>query len=112
VSTSYPGVALMDWLPQGDHELDLVKDDMLRVFKRYNHWSYVVKESGRRGWVPSWLIGKASSAIPPTPNTGPPTYDGNAEETNPTSRSLGVDFSQSGFAQPSPMSPAFTSIVR
>lgn len=41
VSTSYPGVALMDWLPQDDHELDLVKDDMLRVFKRYNHWSYV-----------------------------------------------------------------------
>lgn len=41
ISTSYPGIALMDWLPQGDHELDLVKDDVLRVFKRYNHWSYV-----------------------------------------------------------------------
>jgi hypothetical protein len=25
----------------------------LRVFKRYNHWSYAVKEEGGdRGWVP------------------------------------------------------------
>ncbi|KAG8955130.1 Adaptor for signal transduction [Tulasnella sp. 424] len=72
ISTSYPVVALMDWHPQGDHELDLVKDDLLRVFKRYNHWSYVAKESGHRGWVPGWLIGKVSSgsANPPTAGTG------------------------------------------
>lgn len=38
---------------QGDEELDLEKDDKLRVFKRYNHWSYAVKEEGGdRGWVP------------------------------------------------------------
>lgn len=41
VSTSYPGVALMDYPKKGEEELDLVKDDSLRVFKRYNHWSYV-----------------------------------------------------------------------
>jgi hypothetical protein len=41
VSTSYPGIALMDYRRKGDEELDLVKDDALRVFKRYNHWSYV-----------------------------------------------------------------------
>lgn len=41
ISTSFPGIALMDYSKKGDEELDLVKDDALRVFKRYNHWSYV-----------------------------------------------------------------------
>ena len=31
----------MDYKKKGEEELDLVKDDALRVFKRYNHWSYV-----------------------------------------------------------------------
>lgn len=71
LSTSFPGVALMEYKKKGPEELDLTKDDSLRVFKRYNHWSYVslivlcgihlllismtqaVKEdSGDRGWVP------------------------------------------------------------
>jgi bZIP factor len=61
----------MDYKKKGDEELDLVKDDSLRVFKRYNHWSYVCvpfplaawsliphvsqavkEEGGDRGWVP------------------------------------------------------------
>lgn len=38
------------------------KGDKLRVFKRYNYWSYVIKEStGERGWTPSWFVGKLSS---------------------------------------------------
>jgi protein STE50 len=41
ISTSFPGIALMDYRKKGDEELDLNKDDLLRVFKRYNHWSYV-----------------------------------------------------------------------
>ena len=41
LSTSFPGIALMDYKKKGDEELDLMKDDQLRVFKRYNHWSYV-----------------------------------------------------------------------
>lgn len=41
VSTSFPGYALMDYKKKGEEELDLIKDDQLRVFKRYNHWSYV-----------------------------------------------------------------------
>lgn len=41
ISTSFPGIALMDYQKKGEEELDLVKDDLLRVFKRYNHWSYV-----------------------------------------------------------------------
>lgn len=41
ISTSFPGVALMDYRKKGDEELDLVEGEHLRVFKRYNHWSYV-----------------------------------------------------------------------
>lgn len=41
ISTSFPGIALTDYKKKGEEELDLVKDDALRVFKRYNHWSYV-----------------------------------------------------------------------
>ena len=41
VSTSFPGHALMDYEKNGDEELDLFKDDLLRVFKRYNQWCYV-----------------------------------------------------------------------
>jgi len=72
ISTSFPGIALMDYNKKGEEELDLVKDDALRVFKRYNHWSYVryfrrtlsvigsltpnrkavKEEGGDRGWVP------------------------------------------------------------
>lgn len=41
LSTSFPGIALMDYTKKGEEELTLGKDDSLRVFKRYNHWSYV-----------------------------------------------------------------------
>lgn len=41
ISTSYPGIVLTDYRKKGDEELDLVKDELVRVFKRYNHWSYV-----------------------------------------------------------------------
>ena len=41
VSTNFQGHALMDYKKKGDDELDLFKDDVLRVFKNYNHWSYV-----------------------------------------------------------------------
>jgi hypothetical protein len=41
VSTSFPGHALMDYKKKGDEEMDLFKDDVLRVFKRYHHWAYV-----------------------------------------------------------------------
>ncbi|KAF9531737.1 protein kinase regulator [Crepidotus variabilis] len=98
ISTSFPGIALMDYQKKGDEELDLVKDDLLRVFKRYNHWSYAVKEvGGDRGWVPSWFIGKVSSsgATPATPMSAIPPAPMSAInlEENPT--------------QVSPMSSAF-----
>ncbi|KAN0063768.1 hypothetical protein ACQY0O_003818 [Thecaphora frezii] len=67
-STSTLGIMLMDYHSAEDG-LELRKDDRLRVFKRYNHWSYCVQEGEghARGWVPSWYIGKVSSTTP----TGP-----------------------------------------
>ncbi|SPO29327.1 probable MAP kinase pathway-interacting protein [Ustilago trichophora] len=62
-STSTPGIMLMDY-QSAEGDLDLSKDERLRVFKRYNHWSYCVQERDghARGWVPSWYIGKLSSS--------------------------------------------------
>jgi len=93
----------MDYKKKGDEELDLVKDDSLRVFKRYNHWSYAVKEEGGdRGWVPSWFIGKVANATagaPPTPST---TQAPNVL----ASSSMTVD-AEANQPQVSPMSSAF-----
>ena len=99
ISTSFPGIALMEYKKKGDEELDLVKDDLLRVFKRYNHWSYAVKEEGGdRGWVPSWYIGKVSSSgpPPPTPSISTPPMSLPTEEP--------------GHPQVSPMSSAFPTV--
>ncbi|KAF9005981.1 hypothetical protein BDQ17DRAFT_1540607 [Cyathus striatus] len=99
ISTSFPGIALMDYKKKGDEELDLIKDDALRVFKRYNHWSYAVKEDGGdRGWVPSWFIGKVSNSnhVPPTPNTSTLTSSSNA-----------LNYDDPNQSQVSPMSSAF-----
>ncbi|KAI0285859.1 hypothetical protein BGY98DRAFT_943771 [Russula aff. rugulosa BPL654] len=102
VSTSFPGYALMDYKKKGDEELDLFKDDVLRVFKRYNHWSYAVKEDGGdRGWVPSWYIGKmsSSSGTPATPNVA--AAGANTSSVNLDEPSLAQH------SQVSPMSSAF-----
>lgn len=53
VSTSYPGVALMSYAKAGGDEMDLSKDDVMWVFKRYSHWSYV------RAPFPSSLLARA-----------------------------------------------------
>ncbi|TFK39959.1 hypothetical protein BDQ12DRAFT_518668 [Crucibulum laeve] len=99
ISTSFPGIALMDYKKKGEEELDLVKDDALRVFKRYNHWSYAVKEEGGdRGWVPSWFIGKVSASgnVPPTPGSGVPANSSHSPA-----------FDDATQTQVSPMSSAF-----
>ncbi|KIY69222.1 hypothetical protein CYLTODRAFT_430557 [Cylindrobasidium torrendii FP15055 ss-10] len=98
ISTSFPGIALMEYKRKGEEELDLYTNDLLRVFKRYNHWSYAVKEDGGdRGWVPSWFIGKVSPANAGTPPT-------------PSQPSMAVNQSltlEDTSGQPSPMSSAF-----
>ncbi|RXK42458.1 hypothetical protein M231_00012 [Tremella mesenterica] len=61
VSSSYPGVVLMDYGPQGEDEVALREGEKVRVYKKYCHWSYTIKQdSGERGWVPAWFIGKLS----------------------------------------------------
>ncbi|KAJ7719637.1 hypothetical protein DFH07DRAFT_761053 [Mycena maculata] len=67
ISTSFRGIALMDYQKKGEEELDLVRDDVLHVFKRFNHWAYVVKGDGGRGWVPSWFIGKGAGSMDDLP---------------------------------------------
>ncbi|CAO1631259.1 unnamed protein product [Parajaminaea phylloscopi] len=71
----------------GSAALDLKKDDRMRVFKRYNHWSYCVQEGGNhaRGWVPSWYIGKISSRsqqLAATQATTPAETVGSGEATS------------------------------
>lgn len=103
ISTSFPGIALMDYKKKGEEELDLVKDDAVRVFKRYNHWSYAVKEDGGdRGWVPSWFIGKA-----PTPGGAPPTPGPGSAPAISGGPSLSLDAGEPSQNQVSPMSSAF-----
>ncbi|GAA6018502.1 hypothetical protein JCM11491_006426 [Sporobolomyces phaffii] len=91
VSVSTPGIALMDYSPRSSGggsapsgELEVKKGQPLRILKRYNHWSYAIKEDGGRGWVPSWFCGRASKGdgTPTTPTTSttavppPPTESG------------------------------------
>jgi hypothetical protein len=39
MSSSYPGVVLMDYDAKGDDELDLREGDRVKVYKKYCHWS-------------------------------------------------------------------------
>ncbi|OCH87509.1 hypothetical protein OBBRIDRAFT_759549 [Obba rivulosa] len=109
LSTSFPGIALMDYKKKGEEELDLAKDDNLRVFKRYNHWSYAVKEeSGERGWVPSWYIGKVPTppGAPQTPSTSGPSH-GLSVAYGESDSQYAPAGSTSQQPQVSPMSSAF-----
>ncbi|PCH44267.1 hypothetical protein WOLCODRAFT_77286 [Wolfiporia cocos MD-104 SS10] len=109
LSTSFPGIALMDYQKKGDEELTLAKDDYLRVFKRYNHWSYAVKEeTGDRGWVPSWFIGKvpAQSNGPQTPSTGG-AHNALSASYGENDAKYASDSSAGPQPQVSPMSSAF-----
>ena len=106
----------MDYKKKGDEELDLAKDDALRVFKRYNHWSYAVKEDGGdRGWVPSWYIGKvaASAQTPATPAISDSREKsgvlerGGGDITVGSESGMSMGMGMGGMPAVSPMSSAF-----
>ncbi|GAA5943117.1 Ste50p [Sporobolomyces koalae] len=97
VSVSTPGIALMDYSPRSggtqSGELEVKKGQPLRILKRYNHWSYAIKEDGGRGWVPSWFCGRANkgdgtpttptTSIPPAPSTSVPSASSGADGGRP-----------------------------
>ena len=69
------------------------------------------EDSGDRGWVPSWFIGKvpAATGVPPTPSTsGNPHHPGSATlPLEGESRFANDATAQSQQAQVSPMTSAF-----
>ncbi|KAK4056811.1 hypothetical protein OIO90_002060 [Microbotryomycetes sp. JL221] len=72
LSVSTPNIALMDFERNGSDELSVKRGTPLRVLKRYNNWSYAIKDDGTRGWLPSWFCGKVpkkegDAATPTTP---------------------------------------------
>lgn len=40
ISTSYPGVVLMDYNKKSSDEIDVKEGQNVRVYKKYSHWSY------------------------------------------------------------------------
>jgi len=61
LSMSFPAIVLKDYRRRGDGEIDVARGALVRVYKKYNYWSYVIRDNGGRGWVPSWFLGKVSS---------------------------------------------------
>jgi hypothetical protein len=77
----------MDYEGKSSDELTLKEGEQVKVYKKYCHWSYtyvslvdaikiglmsrIKQDSGERGWVPAWFIGKigASSSVAPAPLT-------------------------------------------
>ncbi|WWC58399.1 uncharacterized protein I303_100939 [Kwoniella dejecticola CBS 10117] len=59
ISSSYAGNVLMDYEAKGDAELSLKEGDKVRVYKKYCHC--INSETGERGWVPAWFVGKATN---------------------------------------------------
>lgn len=62
VSQGTAALALIDFSSK-DHAFSISTNEPLRVFKRYNFWSYCIAEGSRsqRGWMPSWLISRRPS---------------------------------------------------
>jgi hypothetical protein len=40
LSSSYPGIALMDYTAKADTELSIKDGERVKVYKKYTHWSY------------------------------------------------------------------------
>ncbi|BGP15580.1 hypothetical protein JCM10213_005374 [Rhodosporidiobolus nylandii] len=94
VSVSTPGICLMDYQPRGPGELEVRKGQPLRILKRYNHWSYAVKDDGGRGWVPSWFCGRA-----------------NKGDGTPTTPTVSTHTSHPSSAPPSTLTPSLMSLT-
>ncbi|WWC99472.1 hypothetical protein V866_006375 [Kwoniella sp. B9012] len=78
ISSSYAGNVLMDYEAKGDAELTLKEGDKVRVYKKYCHW--IKSDTGDRGWVPAWFVGKAATE----PNTTTANTPSSATTPTPT----------------------------
>nr|ODO02574.1 protein kinase regulator [Cryptococcus depauperatus CBS 7855] len=64
ISSSYAGFVMMDYEAKGDDELSLEEGERVRVYKKYCHWYVLIRnETGERGWVPAWFVGKTPNTI-------------------------------------------------
>jgi len=51
------GIVLQDYGKMGLNELSIRQNDVVTIYKRYQHWFYAEKEGGgARGWVPSCYV--------------------------------------------------------
>ncbi|KAG8966802.1 Adaptor for signal transduction [Tulasnella sp. 419] len=49
--------AVDSYQPQNDYELELFRDEGVRLLRTQKAWSYVAKlNGGKHGWVPSWVL--------------------------------------------------------
>jgi hypothetical protein len=69
-----PGIALYDYNALGVNELSISKDDVLTVFKKYQHW-LMAEVDGRTGWVPTCYVSLED-------HTNDPVSDGVLYEEN------------------------------
>lgn len=70
VSVGSAGMLLYDY-EAPDRSVRMYAGDRLRVFKRYQHWSYCLVDGARgaRGWVPSWLVSRRPQLLTPQPRS-------------------------------------------
>ncbi|KAM0787628.1 hypothetical protein ACM66B_003694 [Microbotryomycetes sp. NB124-2] len=109
LSVSTPNVALMDFERNGSDELSVKRGTPLRVLKRYNNWSYAIKDDGTRGWLPGWFCGKVpkkdglsesatSPATPTVPESSRSAPTTSTSTTMPTIAGSSSSSSSSGQA--------------
>ncbi|KAL7423775.1 hypothetical protein Q5752_001359 [Cryptotrichosporon argae] len=77
MSSSHASPVLMDYQASTEDELSVRVGEVIRVYKKYAHWAYAIKEGGQRGWVPQFYLSKnpmdsqPSTAVA-TPGAGAP----------------------------------------
>ncbi|WWC86042.1 uncharacterized protein L201_000913 [Kwoniella dendrophila CBS 6074] len=86
LSSSYAGNVLMDYEAKGDAELSLKEGDKVRVYKKYCHC--INSETGERGWVPAWFVGKAPTEAPNGQITNPGNTSSSATTPTPTATTI------------------------
>mgnify|MGYP002717330548 FL=1 len=66
VPTSGTAAVMLTDFATPDHSFAVSAADRIRVFKRYNSWSYCIVDGPlpKRGWVPTWLVSRRPDTKP------------------------------------------------